>query len=104
MIVQVRDESPWAVFVVKPVMIRAQSYYTSKSIIFVDTSASCDSTNCNVTLMLTGTKAGAVPIGVLLHEAQSTESYQSAFELFNATFPNAFDGASVSELLLTIPP
>ncbi|KAK3914193.1 Pre-mRNA-splicing factor SYF1 [Frankliniella fusca] len=93
-IVQVRDESPWAVFVATPVMIRAQAYFTSKSIIFVDTSASCDSTHCNVTLMLTGTKAGAVPIGVLLHEAQTTESYQSAFELFNATFPNAFGGAS----------
>ncbi|KAK3918029.1 Chaperone protein 2 [Frankliniella fusca] len=100
-IVQVRDESAWAVFVATPVMIRAQAYFTSKSIIFVDTSASCDSTHCNVTLMLTGTKAGAVPIGVLLHEAQTTESYQSAFELFNATFPNAFGGASHPSMFMT---
>ncbi|KAE8745971.1 hypothetical protein FOCC_FOCC007333 [Frankliniella occidentalis] len=100
-IVQVRDESPWAVVVATPVMIRVQSYYTPESIIFLDTSASCDSTNCNVALLLTGTKAGAVPIGVLLHEAQTTESYQSAFELFNATFPNAFGGASHPTLFMT---
>lgn len=98
MIVKVRDDSPWAVVAATPVMIRAQAHYTSKSIIFVDTSASCDSTNCNVTMMLTGTKAGAVPIGVLLHEAQSTEGYQKAFELFSSTFPNGFGGAPVSEV------
>jgi len=94
--VRVRDESPWAVLVATPVMIRAQSLFSSKSIIFVDTSASCDSTSCNVTLMLTASKAGAVPIAVLLHEAQTTQSYEHAFALVKSTFPTAFGGQTVS--------
>ena len=80
-----------------PVMIRAQQLFSSRSITFVDTSASCDSNSSNVTLMLCPTKAGAVPLCVLLHEAQTTESYAKSFSLVKETFPNAFGGERVSK-------
>ncbi len=91
----VREESPWAVLVVTPVMKRTHNLFWSKNIVFVDTSSSCDSTSTNVTLMLTATKAGAIPMAVLLHEGQSTESYKVAFELFKETYPNAFGGETI---------
>jgi len=95
--VVVREESPWAVLVVTPVMKRTHNLFWSKNIVFVDTSSSCDSTSTNVTLMLTATKAGAIPMAVLLHEGQSTESYKVAFGLFKETYPNAFGGETVSK-------
>ncbi|KAE8741649.1 hypothetical protein FOCC_FOCC012852 [Frankliniella occidentalis] len=90
--VVVKEESPWAILVVTPVMRRTHDLFWAKNIVFVDTSSSCDSTSTNVTLMLTATKAGAIPMVVLLHEGQSTESYRVAFELFQETYPNAFGG------------
>ncbi|KAE8743392.1 hypothetical protein FOCC_FOCC010997 [Frankliniella occidentalis] len=99
--VKVLADSPWAVVVATPVMKRAQSLACSSRIIFVDTSASCDSMSTNVTLMLTATKAGAIPIGILLHEAQTTESYERAFSLFKETFPNAFGGKEYPQVFMT---
>lgn len=96
--VVLRVERPWAVMVSTPVMKRAQKSFFSKNIIFVDTSASCDSSSSNVTLMLTATKAGAVPVAILMHEAQTMESYTTAFELYHNTFPHGFGGAEVSKL------
>ncbi|KAE8741224.1 hypothetical protein FOCC_FOCC013258 [Frankliniella occidentalis] len=90
--VVVQEESPWAILVVTPVMRRTHDLFWAKNIVFADTSSSCDSTSTNVTLMLTSTKAGAIPMVVLLHEGQSTESYRVAFQLFQETFPNAFGG------------
>ncbi|KAK3931300.1 putative cell division protein WhiA [Frankliniella fusca] len=90
--VVVRTEKPWSVLIATPVMKRAHNAFCNKSIVFCDTSASCDSTSAHVTLMLTATKAGAVPLCVLIHEGQSEESYTTAFALFRETFPNGFCG------------
>ncbi|KAK3913541.1 Ftsk domain-containing protein YdcQ [Frankliniella fusca] len=96
--VVVREESPWAILIVTPVMRRTHDLFWSKNIVFVDTSSTCDSTSSNVTLMLTATKAGAIPMAVFLHEGQSTESYATAFDLFQKTYPNGFGGETVRYL------
>lgn len=77
----VHDKAPWAVLIVTPVMKRAHKIYWSSTVVFIDTSASCDSTSANVTIILTATKAGAVPLAVLIHEGQSSESYEVALSL-----------------------
>lgn len=84
--------------IVSPVMKRAHNLFWSSTIAFIDTSASCDSTSSNVTIMLTATKAGAVPLVVLLHEAQTAESYQVALELAQDNFPIMFGGNKVSSM------
>ncbi len=96
--VVVREESPWAILIVTPVMRRTHDLFWSKNIVFVDTSSTCDSTSSNVTLMLTATKAGAIPMAVFLHEGQSTESYTTALDLFRQTYPNGFGGETVRYL------
>jgi hypothetical protein len=78
-------------------MKRNQNESTSKENVFVDSSASCDVLQSNVTVLSTVTKAGAVPIGILIHSHQSMESYKQAFSLFREEFPNAFGGEEVSE-------
>lgn len=62
---------PYSVIVSTPIMLRAQQLKASSEIIFIDSSSSCDTTQTAVTLMLTASKAGAVPLAVLLHENQS---------------------------------
>ncbi|KAK3922522.1 Ankyrin repeat and sterile alpha motif domain-containing protein 1B, partial [Frankliniella fusca] len=99
--VVVSSESPWTVLVATPVMKRAQSLFSTKSITFVDTTASVDSTCANVTVMLTSTKAGAVPIAVLIHESQSEICYTKAFRMFRETFPEGFGGHNYPHVFMS---
>jgi len=46
--------------------------------------------------MSTSSKAGALPLGVLLHGQQTTENYEQAFCLFKEKCPVAFGGSHVS--------
>ncbi|XP_023311305.1 uncharacterized protein LOC111691967 [Anoplophora glabripennis] len=77
--------NPWAVAVVTSIMQRAQQLNSSKEIIFCDSTSSCDSTETTVTILLTVTKAGAIPIAVLLHDGQSIASYEQAYGLLKKT-------------------
>ena len=62
---------PYSVLLSTLIMQRAQHLKTSSEIIFIDFSSSCDVTQTAVTLVLTASKAGAVPLAVLLHGNQS---------------------------------
>lgn len=90
------DPADWAVLAVTPLMKRAQEISASGEIIFIDSTSSVESEDNTVTLMLTATKAGAVPIGVLMHAKQSTEAYTKGFKLMQEHYPNAFGGKEVS--------
>src|ERR1700733_12080726 len=79
------QERPFALSVVTPLMQRALkavalNFPTS---FFVDTSSSCDQINTALTLVLVATKAGAVPVGVSLHDSQSEASYETVFHQLN---------------------
>ncbi|KAH8020460.1 hypothetical protein HPB51_001901 [Rhipicephalus microplus] len=85
----------WAVVVVTPIMRRAHNLELAREIVFVDSTASCDTTKCTVTVVLTVTKAGAVPLAVLIHKEQSTDGYLAAFKLLKEAHPLCFGGQSV---------
>ncbi|KAL1426230.1 hypothetical protein MTO96_018355 [Rhipicephalus appendiculatus] len=85
----------WAVVVVTPIMQRAQNLELAREIIFVDSTASCDTTRCTVTVVLTATKAGAVPLAVLIYKEQSTDGYLAAFKLLKEAHPLCFGGQPV---------
>ena len=83
-------------------MQRLHSLESSKEMIFVDSTCSCESTSTSITILLTSTKVGALPLAVLIHPAQSTESYVNAFKLLKENFPLCFGGKSVSLLLNSV--
>ncbi|KAL1471134.1 hypothetical protein MTO96_040086, partial [Rhipicephalus appendiculatus] len=82
-------------------MRRAQELPAARDIIFTDSTASCDTTKCTVTVVLVATKAGAVPIAVLLHNEQSTDGYLMAFGLLKDKFPACFGGLPAPQVFMT---
>jgi len=90
--------SHWTVLVVTPVMARVQTIGASAEQIFCDSTSSCDAGQSTVTLLLTASKAGALPIAVLIHDGQSTDSYTCAFQLLKNAYPLCFGGNDVSYL------
>ena len=89
------DNQHWAVLVVTPVMARVQQLRTSTEQIFCDSTSSCDASQSTVTLLLSATKAGALPLAVVIHDGQSTESYTCAFQLVTEAYPMCFGGNAV---------
>jgi len=77
-------------------MKRAQMLSSSKEVIFCDSSSSCDTLETTITILLTVTKAGAVPIALLLHPGQSTESYKTAFGFLKLIYLKCFGNIDVS--------
>lgn len=94
------ETSNWVVLVATPIMKRAQMLSSSKEIIFCDSSSSCDTLETTITILLTITKAGAVPIALLLHPGQSAESYKTAFEFLKLIHPKCFGSSNVSLILI----
>ena len=93
--VDVEDGILWSVVIVTPTMKRTHSAMEASEIVFCDTSSSCDSSLTAVTVMLMATKAGAVPLAILLHSDLTKESYQSAFQLLKKRHPFCFGGKNV---------
>lgn len=91
-----KETGCWAALVVTPIMSRTQSFESASEIIFVDSTASCDTTRCTVTEVLAATSAGAVPVATLGHNSQTTEGYMTAFGLFKSSYPFCFGGRQVS--------
>jgi len=77
-------------------MKRAQMLSSSKELIFCDSSSSCDTLETTITILLTVTKAGAVPIALLLHPRQSAESYKTAFGFLKLIYPKCFGNIDIS--------
>ena len=94
------DEDSWAVLIVTPIMKRAQELPASQEIIFTDSTSSCDSENTTVTVMLTATKAGAVPIAVMLHPGTKQKDYVRAYSLLKEEFPKCF---GMNEVRMSFP-
>jgi len=94
---------PWVVLVVTPLNERAQKLKNRSEIIFMDSTSSCDVSMASVTVLLTATKGGAVPIGVLIHKQQTAMAYEKGFKMLMDNFPLCFNGLSVINYLLCIP-
>ncbi|KAH7955399.1 hypothetical protein HPB52_000821 [Rhipicephalus sanguineus] len=87
----------WAVLVVTPIMRRAQHLESARNVIFVDSTSSCDADGSTATVLLTSTKAGAVPVAVLVHSSQSREGYAIAFQLLKQRYPCCFGDKEAPE-------
>lgn len=79
-------------------MKRTQALDAAREMVFLDSTASCDESQTTVTIALAATGAGAMPLAILLHSSQSTESYKAAFDLLKQSYPCCFGGAQVSKL------
>lgn len=95
------DGTCWAVLVVTEIMKRVQGMNAAREIIFVDSTASCDKSQSSLTVVLAATTVGAMPLAVLLHSSQSTESYKAAFGLLKQTYPTCFGGAHAPQAFMT---
>ncbi|XP_077544680.1 uncharacterized protein LOC144157796 [Haemaphysalis longicornis] len=91
----------WAVLVTTPIMRRAQLLNSAQETIFVDSTSSCDATQSTATVLLTATKAGAVPIAVLIHSSQSKEGYGLAFRLLRDCYPLCFGNSQAPAAFMT---
>ncbi|KAL3221124.1 hypothetical protein MRX96_029634 [Rhipicephalus microplus] len=87
----------WAVVVVTPIMRRAHNLKLAREIVFVDSTVSFDTTKCTVTVVLTATEAGAVPLAILIQKEQSNDGYLAAFELLKEAHPLCFGGQPLSK-------
>lgn len=86
----------FAILVVTPVMKRAHKLVSASEIVFVDSTASVESGKSTLTIILIGTKAGAIPIGVFMHEKQTALNYEKAFRLLQNKYPKCFGGKEVN--------
>lgn len=77
-------------------MKRVQLLSSSKELVFCDSTSSCDTMETTLTTVLSVSNAGAVPIGMLMHEGQSCEGYKNAFGLLKKHYPLCFGGNEVS--------
>ncbi|XP_064475536.1 uncharacterized protein LOC135389412 [Ornithodoros turicata] len=82
-------------------MRRTQQLMTSREIIFIDSTSSCDGMHTTATLLLAATNAGAIPIAVLLHNSQTTEGYHIAFGLLKGAYPHCFGGQEAPNAFMT---
>ena len=92
----VENGENWAVLVVTPLMKRVQEIQPASEIIFIDSTSSVESTQSTTTLLLAATKAGAIPIGILMHKNQTTEAYTKAFDLLKTSYPKCLGDKDVS--------
>ncbi|KAH9376669.1 hypothetical protein HPB48_005880 [Haemaphysalis longicornis] len=90
--IQVDKETGCWAALMTPIMSRTQCLESASEIIFVDSTSSCDTTRCTVTVVLAATSAGAVPVATLVHSSQKTEGYMTAFGLLKSSYPFCFGG------------
>jgi len=93
--IAIKADKPWVVLIVTPIMKRSQKLLSSQEIIFVDSTSSVDTTSSTVTVILTPSKAGAIPLAILIHEGQSEQSYVRAFSLLQEHFPLCYGAKEV---------
>ncbi|KAI1708549.1 hypothetical protein Ddc_14341 [Ditylenchus destructor] len=87
------SKEPLAVAVATPLMQRATQLNTCGDVIFVDSTPAYDTNNHFVTLLLTSTLAGAVPIGCFITRDMSEMSLKEGFKLLKGHLgPHGFAG------------
>ena len=70
------DSGCWSFVIQTDLMRRVGSNIdATKHMLFVDSSASCDTTDTSITFIVSSTPVGALPVMVLLHSRQDTVNY-----------------------------
>ena len=78
--------APLAIVIVTPLMSRFLSKLKGKVPHFVDSACGCDQTDTSITSFLAPSEAGAIPIAIMLHDSQSTESYATGFNMIKSVW------------------
>lgn len=81
----------WSFVLQTPVMRRVfQEVSDAKDILFTDSTSSCDLLNTALTLMVSASSAGALPVAVALHSSQTADCYKfvvpNLLDYFNYEF------------------
>ncbi|GFS81935.1 uncharacterized protein TNCV_2497221 [Trichonephila clavipes] len=99
--VKVHEDHLWAVLLVTPLMKRNHHLFSSKEIIFIDSTSSCEASSSTITILLSATKVGALPLAVMIHASQSIQNYINAFQLLKMNFPQCFGGQDYPEVFMS---
>ncbi|GFR01670.1 SWIM-type domain-containing protein [Trichonephila clavata] len=99
--VKFHDDHLWAVLLVTPLMKKNHPLSSSKEIIFIDSTASCETSSSTITIMLSATKVGALPLAVMIHASQCMQNYINAFELLKMNFPQCFGGQDHPDIFMS---
>ncbi|GFY01042.1 SWIM-type domain-containing protein [Trichonephila clavipes] len=99
--VKVHEDHLWAVLLVTPLMKRNHHLFSSKEIIFIDSTSSCEASSSTITILLSATKVGALPLAVMIHASQSIQNYINAFQLLKMNFPPMFWGQDYPEVFMS---
>lgn len=70
------SSDPLCIAVVTPLMKRAHNLAVSGDVCYVDSTASCDADGSTVTFLMAKTDVGGLPLGVILSDYQTAESYE----------------------------
>ncbi|GFY76252.1 SWIM-type domain-containing protein [Trichonephila inaurata madagascariensis] len=97
--VKVHEDHLWAVLLVTPVIKRNHHLSSSKEIIFIDSTSSCEASSSTITILLSATKVGALLFAVMIHASQSIQNYINAFQLLKINLPQCFGGTRLSRSL-----
>ncbi|GFW35116.1 SWIM-type domain-containing protein [Trichonephila clavipes] len=76
-------------------------FYESIEIIFIDSTSSCEASSSTITILLSATKVGALPLAVMIHASQSIQNYINAFQLLKMNFPQCFWGQDYPEVFIS---
>ncbi|GFS68407.1 SWIM-type domain-containing protein [Trichonephila clavipes] len=93
-LLKVHEDHLWAVLLVTPLMKR-NHLFSSKEIVFIDSTSSGEASSSTITILLSATKVGALPLAVRIHASQSIQNYINAFQLLKMNFPQCFGGQGV---------
>jgi len=75
------DDKDMGIAILTPLMSRVHAHVPQAAeILFVDTTSHVDTMNTSVTIMLTWTSSGALPLGVLLTDSQTDRAYRQGKE------------------------
>jgi len=70
-------------------------------VLFVDSTASCNTQNLSITFMLTPCAAGAVPLAFIITAGQSEANYISGFRLLQQSGFQLFSGTGHPDIFMT---
>ncbi|GFT09230.1 SWIM-type domain-containing protein [Trichonephila clavipes] len=79
--VKVHEDHLWAVLLVTPLI--------------------CEASSSTITILLSATKAEALPFAVMIHASQSIKNYINAFQLLKMNFPQCLGGQDYPEVFMS---
>ncbi|GFY78844.1 SWIM-type domain-containing protein [Trichonephila inaurata madagascariensis] len=97
--IKVHEDHLWAVLLVTPLMKRNHHLSSSKEIIFINSTSSCEASSSTITSYYQR-KNWALAL-VMIHASQSIHNYINAFQLLKMNFPQCFGRQDYPEVFMS---